>query len=117
MPRIDLLEAEHHILVRAELAGVHQGKVTLSYNADRHTLTLKGERLDDLRLSQDRYQAHLLEIEEGAFSREVPLPTAVIDFGAAKASFKNGILSVILPKLRQHEPVFIVERVTIKKEK
>src|SRR5690606_12964361 len=112
MPRIDLLEADTHILVRAELAGVPASRVQVAYNPDRHVLILRGERPDDLSLGPYRYQPHLLEIEEGSFSREITLPTIELNIHHVKSQFNNGILNILIPKVGQDPTVIVVEKIT-----
>lgn len=115
MPHIDLLEAQTHLLIRVELAGVAANQVHLVLNQNRHTLSLRGERADDLNARPERYQAHLLEIDEGAFMREIVLPQGTYDFKQMSAGFKNGILSIIIPKQDQEETFLVVEQITIKR--
>lgn len=115
MPRIDLLEASNHFLVRAELAGVFANRIHLAYNGDRHSLTIRGERTDDLANVPQRYEPHLLEIEEGGFSREITLPAVDVDLNGVKTQLKNGILTIMIPKVPSDTTVFVVEKVTVKK--
>ncbi len=113
MPRIDLLEASSHILIRVELAGVPGHHVTLSYNGDRNTLLIRGERPDELVRQPIRYQPHLLEIEEGVFAREIVLPEGDLDIAAVKTQLKNGILAITIPKIAKTTQVIVVEQVKV----
>ena len=116
MPRIDLLEAPGHLLVRVELAGVRARSIHVTLRPERHTMVIRGERLDELPPdAAHRYQPLLLEIEEGTFSREILLPDVELDMGSIKSEFKNGILSIFLPKSGGEAHVMVVEKVTIKK--
>lgn len=115
MPRIDLLEAPAHVLIRVELAGVPGHLITLSHNADRNSLLIKGNRPDELGALPERYQPHLLEIEEGGFAREVTLPADNLDIAAVKTQLKNGILSIILPKKPTTTQVIVVEHIKVNK--
>jgi HSP20 family protein len=114
MPKFDVLEAESHLLIRAEIAGVPNNYINISLNRERHSLTLKGHRPDDLSIRNEPYQAHLLEIEEGPFFRELLLPKGDFDFPNMSAQLKNGILAIIIPKNGQSESILIVEKITIK---
>lgn len=113
MPRIDMLEAADHLLIRVELAGVPADHVSLNYNADRNTLLIRGERPDELGRLATRYQPHLLEIEEGMFGREIVLPDAELDLNAVKTQLRNGILIITLPKRAKTSQVIIVEQVKV----
>ncbi|MFM9873410.1 MAG: Hsp20/alpha crystallin family protein [Fimbriimonadaceae bacterium] len=115
MPKLDVLEADSHLLIRAELAGVPNNQVNISLNRERHSITLKGHRPDDLALRNEPYQAHLLEIEEGQFFREILLPKGDFDFKNMSAQLKNGILAIIIPKTGQSDAILIVEKITIKR--
>ena len=70
-PRIDVLEAESHVLIRVEIPGVGARDVTLAYREDPPVLVVRGNRPDDLHLQADRYVSHMLEIEDGPFAREI----------------------------------------------
>lgn len=115
MPKVDILEAESHLLIRAELAGVQSSQVQITLNRDRNSITLRGHRPDDLILRNEPYQAHLLEIEEGQFFRELLLPKGRFEFQHMTAQLKNGILGIIIPKAGQADPIVIVEQITIKR--
>lgn len=115
MPRVDVLESDRHLLVRIELAGVHTDQVTLSYTSERHALMVRGERTGDLCGRDERYQAHVLEIEEGPFAREIQLPDKEFDLEQAKAKFRCGILTIVVPKRDKATGVFVVESVTIRR--
>ncbi|MES4787118.1 MAG: hypothetical protein C4294_16345 [Nitrospiraceae bacterium] len=64
-------------------------------------LTLKGERKDDDSESNRTYFAH--EIGRGIFSRSFRLPNNV-DPGKVSASYKNGVLTISLPKREEAKP-------------
>lgn len=107
-PRIDVIETEDLFLVRVELAGVKQEGVQVVYHPDRCSLTVKGERTDCL-LSGDSASPHLLEIDYGAFSRDIELPPHPICVEAIRTQFKNGILAIVLPKLTQTRVTVVIE--------
>lgn len=115
MPKVDVLEAESHLLIRVELAGVTNNHINIALNRERHSLTLRGHRPDDLALKNEPYQAHLLEIEEGMFYRELLLPKGKFEFEEMSAQLKNGILAIIIPKVGQSDSILIVEKITIKR--
>ncbi len=114
MPRIDLLESDRAVLIRAELAGVTARQIHLVLNQNRHSLTIRGHRPDGNAALEDRFHAHLLEIDEGAFSREIILPDGQYAFGKMSAGFKNGILTIAIPKQSVEEQIIVVEQITLK---
>jgi len=89
-PSIDVKEDEKEILVKAELPGVEEKdlEVLLSDNA----LTLKGEKKEE---KEENY--YHVERRYGSFSRVIPLPEGV-DPEKVEASYKNGILTIRLPR-------------------
>jgi HSP20 family protein len=93
MPKVDVIDRDKEVLVRAQVAGVKKEDldVTLSDN----TVTIKGcTSHEDKEEKGDYYRC---EISRGEFSRTVALP-ADVDTEAAKASFDNGVLELTLPK-------------------
>lgn len=95
-PRVDVVDRENEILVRAELPGVDKKDLDISLN--ENVLTIRGEtRREEKEEKGDYYRC---EIAESSFARTVPLPSYV-DSEKAKASFDNGILELTLPKIEQ----------------
>ena len=92
-PSIDVSETDNELKVEAELPGVDEKdvEVTISENL----LTIKGEKKAEK--EEKKKDFHLVERSYGAFARSVNLPFAA-DPGKSKASFKNGVLTVTLPK-------------------
>ncbi len=98
-PAVDIYETEKDIILTAELPGVELKNVRIEL--DNNELVLIGNRhfpKDGLR--KDDY--HRLEGSYGRFERRFPLPSAV-DREAVKATLKNGILKVSIPKLAEHK--------------
>ncbi len=99
-PRVDVLEDSHVILIKAELAGVNIDDIHLMYVADEHTVHLQGIRHEENPPEMSRIGIHQLEVFYGEFEREIPLPrSANIDPNRIQASFRNGFLMVLVPKL------------------
>lgn len=93
MPRVDVVDREAEVVVRAELPGVD--KKDLEVSATNNTVTIKGStRHEEKEEKGDFYRC---EISTGSFSRSVVLP-AVVDGTKASASFKDGVLELVLPK-------------------
>lgn len=91
--RLDVKETDQAIEVHAELPGVDEKDVQLEL-AD-NVLTIKGEKRQDKQEQDKGY--YLVERAYGAFLRRVPLPVEV-DEDKVEARFKNGVLTVTLPK-------------------
>lgn len=116
-PRVDLLEAENHFVVRLELAGVEPSAVSVHFDAKRHTLVVRGGRSDQLCKGDERYNPLQLEIETGAFTREIALPHVQVDVSAAQASWTNGLLQLVVPKVAMPDDVVEIRRITIERIK
>ena len=100
-PKVDVLEAPDHLLVRLELAGVSADGLTLHYNPKRHSLVVRGVRADDTCPMEGPWAPHQLEIEFGEFSREVRLPEIDLALEDVRLRTVNGIMLVVIPKVVQ----------------
>lgn len=93
-PKIDVLDHETEVLVRAELPGVEKQDIDVSVS--ENMLTLKGKTRREEKIEKDNY--FRAEISQGSFLRSVYLPVEV-DSDRASASLKDGILEIRLPKV------------------
>jgi HSP20 family protein len=98
-PMIDVEEDEDKVTVTAELPGLADKDIDISILGD--TLTIKGEKKKEEEKKEKNY--HRVERAYGAFQRSVALPTTV-ESDKAKASFKDGVLSVEMPKKEEAKP-------------
>jgi HSP20 family protein len=92
-PRLDLSETKDALVVKAEIPGVDPKDIQVSMQDQM--LVIKGEKQQEKEEKDERY--HRVERSYGAFARTVRLPSGV-DAGKVTASFKNGLLTVTLPK-------------------
>ncbi len=93
IPRLEIKEIKDNLLVKAELPGIDPKDLQVTL-ADQ-TLTLKGEK----KYESEQLDEHVYKAERsfGTFIRTVQLPFAV-DEHKIQATFKNGLLTVTLPK-------------------
>jgi len=98
-PTIDVAETENDIVVTAELPGVEQDGVDITITDD--ILTLKGEKKEEREVKKENY--HRIERSYGSFQRSVNLPTGV-QSDKAKASYKDGVLKITVPKAEEAKP-------------
>lgn len=96
VPKVDVIERDAEVVVRAEVPGFEREDLEVSVT-DR-SVTVKGEHRQEKKEEQGEFFRS--EISSGSFSRTVALPSD-IDADRAEASFKNGILELTLPKLKQ----------------
>jgi HSP20 family protein len=94
MPKLDIIERDNEVLVRAELAGVDKKDIDVSVT-DR-TVSIKGCTKKETREEKGDY--FRAEISQGSFSRTATLPCEV-DGEQAKAKFSDGMLELTIPKL------------------
>jgi HSP20 family protein len=92
-PKIDVSETKDAVIVKAEVPGVDQKDIGLSLQEG--VLTIKGEKQEEKEEKDKRY--HRVERSYGAFVRAIRLPAAV-DSSMVSATFKDGVLTVALPK-------------------
>lgn len=95
----NLFEDEQRIVVRLEVPGLD--KNDLDIEVQDNTLIVHGEKRFEREETEGRYR--VLQCAYGSFRRVMPLPAAVKP-DMAKASYKNGVLRVELPKLEMSEP-------------
>lgn len=98
-PRWSLLageveEMDNEIIVRVEVPGME--KEDFSITIEGNELYLSGEKRYQREARDSTY--HVMERAYGSFQRSIPLPRNV-DADRAQASYKNGVLSIRLPKV------------------
>jgi HSP20 family protein len=96
MPKVDIVDQDDKIVVRAEVPGVD--KKDLEISVTDTTVTLKGKSSHEQKEEKGNY--YRCEISRGAFSRMLTLPHEV-DADQAQASFKDGLLELTMPKLKK----------------
>lgn len=96
MPRVDIVDRDEDILVKAELPGVD--KKDLDVSVTENTVTIKGTTSHEEKEEKGDY--YRSEISRGAYSRTLTLPSDV-EGDKAKASFKDGVLELTLPKMKK----------------
>lgn len=95
-PRLDVVDRDNEVVVRAELPGVKKEDIEIALTGQ--LLTIKGTtRREDRQEKGDYYRC---ETSQGSFSRTVTLPVDVNEVGA-KASLREGVLELTLPKVEQ----------------
>jgi HSP20 family protein len=90
-PPTDVYETEEKIVVRVEIAGMHEGEV--SVNFDHHILSINGTRPE----VPEKRAFHQMEIFFGEFSSDIEIPVP-IDTAQIQAEYLDGFLRVFLPK-------------------
>ncbi|MCG9129528.1 Hsp20/alpha crystallin family protein [Candidatus Poribacteria bacterium] len=102
VPSVDISETENSYEIHAELPGVHEKDVNVSVTDN--LLTIKGEK-HQVDKSDDR-NIHRIERRYGTFQRSFTLPRQV-NSTKIKAAFKDGILTLDIPKTEETRPTEI----------
>jgi HSP20 family protein len=97
-PPVNLTEDEDSFYVRSELPGVEPEAIEISVEGE--TLTLRGERKLQ---TAENVNYHRRERESGRFRRVLTLPTRV-NPEAVRATCRNGVLKIVLPKAEEAKP-------------
>jgi len=92
-PKVDVLERDEAVIVKAALPGVDKDNMDISVTEDQVTIKAATKHEKE----EEKGDYHRREISQGSYSRTVPLPVAV-QSDKAKASFKDGVLELTLPK-------------------
>lgn len=98
-PAVDIRETEDAYEVYAELPGLSKDDIDITI--ENNVLKLTGERRWEKDLSEEEY--HRIERAYGGFTRAFSLPSRV-DSENVKANFKDGVLTVTVPKREEAKP-------------
>jgi HSP20 family protein len=98
-PSVDIYEDKDKYVVKAELPGMRRDDIEVSMNGD--TLTISGERKQEEEKKEG--QNYRSERFFGRFQRSITLP-AEVQANKIDASYKDGILTITLPKSEAAKP-------------
>jgi HSP20 family protein len=106
-PAVDIYETENELVVKADLPEVNEKDIDV--RVENNTLTVRGERKFEEKTEKENY----LRVERtyGSFSRSFSLPNTVNN-EAIRADYKNGVLTVTLPKRAESKPKQVKVNVT-----
>lgn len=99
-PPVNLQETDEGFVLTAEIPGIAPEEIDVSIEGS--TVTLSGERKIEYAVGEGT-AVHRRERQSGNFRRAFELPTE-IDLDAAKATHKNGVLTLRLPKSPASKP-------------
>jgi HSP20 family protein len=98
-PAVDIFETDNELVLKADMPDIDPKNVAIQL--ENGTLTLKGERKFEEQKNGKGF--HRIERSYGAFTRAFSLPDTV-DGEKVKADYKNGVLTVTLPKKEVAKP-------------
>ena len=99
MPSVNIRETEHAFFVEAELPGLTKKDIEITL--ENNMLKLSGERRFEKDTKEESY--HRVERSYGSFLRTFSLPSQV-NAESVKASFKDGVLTIEVPKADEAKP-------------
>jgi len=99
MPAVNIRETDTAFLVEAELPGLTKKDIEITL--ENNLLKLSGERRFEKDTNEENY--HRVERQYGQFLRTFSLPSQV-DSNAVKATFKDGVLTIEVPKAEEAKP-------------
>ena len=95
-PAVDMIDKKDEIVLRADLPGLEQKDLQVS--VENGMLSIRGSRKEEREAKDDDY--YCCERWSGSFARTMMLPSG-IEPDRIKATFKNGVLEVHVPKSKQ----------------
>ena len=98
---LDVSENEDAFLVEASLPGFNPEDLQITY--DSNVLTIKAEVKEEEEKKDEQRRYYLRERRYGNFCRSLSLPST-IDADAIEAGFKDGVLTLTLPKVEEAKP-------------
>ena len=98
-PAMDLVEADDHFVLKADLPGLSEDDVTIE--VQDNVLTISGTREAEHERKEKGW--YRLERSYGSFSRSLTLPDGV-DAEKVEASFDRGVLEIRVPKPEERKP-------------
>ncbi len=98
-PSVDISEESDKLVMTVELPGVDKKDVKISLH--ENVLTIEGQKTRQTEEQKDKY--YRCERSYGKFSRSFTLPTKVVA-DKIEANYKDGILSITLPKVEEAQP-------------
>jgi HSP20 family protein len=99
MPPVDIYETDDKLVLKAELPGINPNDVEV--RVEDNTLYLKGERKFEKEVKEENL--HRVERSYGSFSRTFALPGS-IDADKVQAEYKDGVLTLTMPKREEAKP-------------
>ena len=98
-PAVDIYETEHELVVKADIPEIKPEE--LDIRVENNILTIRGERKFEKKVSENNYLR--VERSYGSFSRSFSLANTV-NAEAIKADYKNGVLTLSIPKREEAKP-------------
>jgi HSP20 family protein len=96
MPKVDIIDRDDEVFIRAELPGVDKKDIDISMTDN--TVTIKGETRKEEKEEKGDYFRR--ETSHGCYTRTLSLP-ADVNTDKTNATFKDGVLELTMPKIER----------------
>jgi HSP20 family protein len=97
-PHYDLIETDKDLILNAEIPGINPNEIEIDITDN--VLTIEGETSQDTVSEGENH--HYVERRYGTFSRSIPLPRRIV-LSRVRATYKDGVLKVVMPKYSGEE--------------
>jgi HSP20 family protein len=101
VPAIDLIEKKDAYVVRAELPGVERSNIDITF--EKNILTISGQKSALIEAKDEELRVFAAERVSGSFSRSLRMPE-YIDGDKISADYKDGLLTITIPKAELAQP-------------
>ena len=101
VPAIDLIEKKDSYIVRAELPGVDREHIEITF--EKNILTISGQKAALIEAKDEELRVFAAERVSGSFSRSLRMPD-YIDGEKIAADYKDGLLTITIPKAELAQP-------------
>jgi len=98
-PAVDIYDSKDNVMVKADIPGMKKDEIDVSVHGD--TLIIKGEKKKEKETKEKDFVR--TERYYGSFNRAIRLPSE-IQVDKVNASYKNGVLELVLPKKEESKP-------------
>ncbi|MCM8796534.1 MAG: Hsp20/alpha crystallin family protein [Candidatus Omnitrophica bacterium] len=98
-PAVDIYDSKGNVMVKADIPGMKKDEIEVSVNKD--ILIIKGEKKQEKETKEKDFVR--TERFYGSFNRAIRLP-AEVDASKVNATYKNGVLELVLPKKEEAKP-------------
>jgi HSP20 family protein len=98
-PLVNIEETDNDYIITAELPGIEKKDIKITFQ--NNMLNISGEKKEEKEM--DNRNFHRVERRYGKFSRSIAIPSS-IELDKIDASYKNGILTVKVPKSEEAKP-------------
>lgn len=109
-PPTDVYEIENEIIIKMEIPGIETEEININLNDDK--LDIKGTRVDQE--TRPKRVFRQMEINYGQFQRNI-LIHGPYDAQNIKATYKNGFLEIVMPKVKKSKPARKEVEITFEK--